>query len=332
MADIHATALAAFDPDSLRRYPVLDTATERMGAYLSLHPDEFALTPGSDAAVRLIIRKHARGGGPILLQEPNYAAWEQEAVAHGLTVHRATAPLADPAEQGTRLLSLANATEGGVIAVSVPNGLTGGCISDDDLAELARLAQERDHLLVIDACYQAFRGPVAGQLAKHGGRVLVVQSLSKSHGLAGGRLAVVAGDPGLIAQLAPDPLEHAVSSLTVAVALNAIAHHNDFTQIWSDIRTQRERSRAAIADHVLTTLPSEANFVTAVLPDEIRSGELTRLLSDNGYRVRDLSGLPGLTNCVRFTIGEASVCDPFIRTLTDALNRLGAPGHARTSA
>ncbi len=178
-----------------------DRTTGRL--YLSLHPDEFALTPGSDAAVRLIVRQHARGsGGPILLQEPNYAAWEQEAAAHGLTVHRATAPLADPAEQGTRLLSLATATEGGVIAVSVPNGLTGGCISDDDLAKLARLAQERYYLLVIDACYQAFRGQVSVQFAKRGGRVLVVQSLSKSHGLAGGRLAVMAGDPGLIARLA----------------------------------------------------------------------------------------------------------------------------------
>ncbi len=320
VAEIHRTALAGLRPDQLTRYPVLDRATERIAAYFRMQPDELVLTPGSDSALRLIIQYHLRrGGGPVLLQDPNYAAWEQVAAGHGLRLRRVTAHLADPVEQGAQLVAQASATTGALIAVSVPNGLSGGSIPDADLRTLAEISAERGHLLVVDACYQAFRGPLTEQTDRRGGPVLVVQSLSKSHGLAGARVAVLAGAPDLVARLEPGPLEHAVSGLAVAAMLNAVDHHGELTEVWSQVRARREWCRAELAALSPGPLPSDANFVTAPVPAPWTSAQVTQRLSERGYRIRNLSGSAGLDNCVRFTVGDADITEPFIDCLTEML-------------
>ncbi|MFC7616345.1 aminotransferase class I/II-fold pyridoxal phosphate-dependent enzyme [Actinokineospora soli] len=199
--------------------------------------------------------------------------------------------------------------------MSAPNGLSGGCVGDAVLDGLAELARERRHLLVIDACYQAFHGPLTARLARRGGPVVVVQSMSKSHGLAGARVAVLAGEPALVAALGAAPLENAVSATAIAVLLNALDHDAEFRAIWAETCRTREAAQERLAGWGWAPLRSRANFVTTPLPAGLASGDVVAGLSAAGYRVKDLHGLPGLADCIRFTVGDAGVVDPFLDAL-----------------
>lgn len=303
------------------RYPRHLDAADQLAEYLRLRPEELLMTPGSDAAVRLVCASFARTAGASALlihPRPHYAGWEQCARLHGFTVQGIETDPDRTAELGPRLVAAAQASRGALMAVSIPGGPAGGCLTAEELAQLAETARERDHLLVLDACYQAFNGPLREQLARRGGPVLVIQSLSKSHALAGARIAVVCGDPELVAGLGGGSLEQAVSAPALLAAEVAIGHHELFRSIWAEIAAVRQHVAGRLAEHGFTTVPSRANFLATRVGTATAAAEATRALSAAGYRIRDLSDLPRLAGHVRFTLADRATTDHLVDLLLDA--------------
>jgi histidinol-phosphate/aromatic aminotransferase/cobyric acid decarboxylase-like protein len=148
-------------PTDFRRYPATAEVAAALAEYFGRDSSECVITPGSDIAIHLICDAYARSGGGsrmLLLQSPNYDAWEIAACANGLRIRAFSAPDGDTALQGHQLLIAAEQERGALIALSSPNGPVGGRTPDHLLDELARVASLRDHLFVIDSCYQAFDG------------------------------------------------------------------------------------------------------------------------------------------------------------------------------
>jgi histidinol-phosphate aminotransferase len=321
-----ATALARVDPAALGRYPVTAAHIAEIAGHFGLAADGMLLTPGSDAAVRLVCDHYAArfAAGELLLQYPNYPAWEQAAAQRGLRVHRIGG---DAAEQADRLCAAARNRRNALVAVSVPNGPCGWSLPGGQLTELAVIAGERGHLLVIDSCYQAFAGDVAEQLRRCGGPVLVVQSLSKSHGLAGARIGLLAGEPALIAELATGQLEQTVSGPTVQVTIALLARAAELREIWADIARVRDDTAVELDRLGLTTMPSGGNFLALRAGCAHLAGELTDGMSQRGYRVRDLSNVSGLDGFVRFTIGDAAITGGALTELRSVLATLTVTCH-----
>ncbi|HET8662499.1 MAG TPA: aminotransferase class I/II-fold pyridoxal phosphate-dependent enzyme [Micromonosporaceae bacterium] len=312
---------AALTPDVLRRYPPSAETVERLAGYVGVRPEQLVLTPGSDSALRLICAYHHRrtgGRGTVLLQHPNYPAWEETATLLGLPIHRVPADCADPARQDQQLVDAAWAACGMLVAVSVPNGPVGGCLSPAALDQLAQASRERGHLLVIDSCYQAFHGRLTEQIERAGDTVVVVQSLSKSHGLAGARVALLCGEPRLVEDLAPGPLEHAVSGATLLAARVAIEHHAAFQAIWEEISQVRKRTREVLHCAGWPTVASGGNFITVRL-GSTTAAAVTARLSSAGYRVRHLSDYPDLAGYLRFTVADRATNDRFLAELLATL-------------
>lgn len=313
---------AALRPDLFRRYPVTKDVIAALARYVGCAPHELIVTPGSDAALRLVCGYFARvtsGAGTVILQDPNYVAWEQTTQLFGLTLRRVPMRLADPAAQAAQLLAEAHASRGCLIAVSVPNGPVGGCLPEAVLDELTEVARTRGHLLVIDSCYQVFSGSLRATLDRGRGPVLVVQSLSKSHGLAGARVAVLRGDSGLLARVAGQPLEHAVAAPSLLAARIATEHHSRFERIWGEIGQVREHTADRLRLWGFPSIATGGNFLTVPLGSAEAAGQTAAALSASGYRVRDLSALPGLTGCLRFTVADHPTTERFLVALQAAL-------------
>ncbi|MFE2409320.1 aminotransferase class I/II-fold pyridoxal phosphate-dependent enzyme [Kitasatospora sp. NPDC059408] len=315
-----------FTPDLLRQYPRSRSTIDTLSAYVQCDSDELLVTPGSDTALRLVCAYFARrtaGRGEVILQHPNYAAWTETADLLGLSLRPVATTGLDLDAQAGALIEAAAASRGALIAVSVPNGPIGGRLTGEQLDRLAELARERGHLLVIDSCYQVFDGPLTAQLARRGGNVLVVQSLSKSHALAGARVAVLCGETGLLAQLAAVPLEHAVSAPALLALRVAIDQHDRFEAVWRELREVRAGAAAEVRSWGLPVAPSGGNFLSLRLPSAAAAGRATGALSDAGYRVRDLSDLTGLAGWLRFTIADTATIERFLPVLKSAVEQVG---------
>jgi histidinol-phosphate aminotransferase len=81
--------------------------------------------------------------------------------------------------------------------------------------------------------------------------------------------------------------------------------------------TDAERARVAAALAVLPgvreVLPSRANFLTLRLAD---AGNTYRTLAGEGIVVRDVGRYPGLTGCLRFSIGTPAQNDRLLQAMT----------------
>jgi len=124
-----------------------------------------------------------------------------------------------------------------VIMMNYPNNPTGGVLSNDEVAALARLAVERDMIVISDEVYEK----IIYDTAKHyclaafprmRERTLIVNSFSKTYAMTGLRIGYVYGPKELISPLW---LVHqytvaCVNSLAQYVAVEALNGSQDFVE------------------------------------------------------------------------------------------------------
>jgi histidinol-phosphate/aromatic aminotransferase/cobyric acid decarboxylase-like protein len=279
------------------------------------------LTPGSDAAVRLICQHFVRSPASsrrLLLQFPNYFAWEQSAALLGLKIERVR--WSNIFSAGRELIEAARSCRRALIGISIPNGPVGVCVSTDDLDKLIDAVYNQGHLLTIDSCYQAFNGHWTEYLRRHSEKVVVIQSLSKSHGLAGARLGVLTGHANLVEQLAESRLEHAVSSATLSIGCTVLESIANFEEIWNDIKLVREQAADALRGANIHVLPSGGNFLTFHVGSAGRAAAVKQSMSTYGYRIKHLDEDVALSDCLRMTIQDKQTTQKALNQLFEALS------------
>jgi histidinol-phosphate aminotransferase len=319
--DVLRDAWPEVSPLQALGYPRNAEDVREIGTHFGLDPSEFQLTPGSDVALRLICARarHLFPDGPrLLLQSPNYPAWEEAAAHHRIPVHRVGPLDGDVSAQVAELVAAARSSAPGLIAVSAPNGPVGWGIAQRDLDELQRAAEDGGHLLVLDACYQAFAGPLRGALARRGDHVVVVQTLSKSHGLAGARVSLLATSAARLAVLGSTSLEQAVSGTSMALATAVLRRESLLRPVWAEVVRMRAEAARRLAGLGLQPLDSQANFLTVRVG--AGAGALASQLATAHYRVREFHDPGGhLDGCLRFTITDQVTCERFLDVVAEAV-------------
>jgi histidinol-phosphate aminotransferase len=84
------------------------------------------------------------------------------------------------------------------------------------------------------------------------------------------------------------------------------------------LREERGRIAAALAELPLETWPSDANFIL-FRPTTVDAYELWSRLLDASVLVRDCSRWPGVSGCLRVTVGLPTENNRFLAALTKSL-------------
>ncbi|MGL9721707.1 aminotransferase class I/II-fold pyridoxal phosphate-dependent enzyme, partial [Symbiopectobacterium sp.] len=200
--------------------------------------------------------------------------------------------------------------------VCSPNNPTGNVLDADDLRKLLALAAGQALVVVDEAYIEVNPGStVAGWLADYP-HLVVLRTLSKAFALAGLRCGFTLANEPVIALLlkviAPYPLSTPVADIA-AQALDD-----------TGIGTMRERV-AEIAENrawlmaALAPLPCvEQVFDSAsnyVLVRFAAASNVFKTLWDQGIILRDQNKQPGLSGCLRITIGSRGECQQVVAAL-----------------
>jgi histidinol-phosphate aminotransferase len=204
-----------------------------------------------------------------------------------------------------------------VVFLCSPNNPTGTAM---ELEVVEAIYDAAPHaIVVVDEAYAEFARagtPSALTLIEGRERLVVSRTMSKAFALAGGRLGYLAADAELTKALRLVRLPYHLSAPTQAIARAALQHADSLLATVENLKGQRDRIVAALAEMGLDPVPSDANFV---LFGGLRDEKATwQALLDQGILVRDV----GLAHYLRVTAGMPQETGAFLR----AMRRL-APTH-----
>ncbi|MFT4582430.1 MAG: histidinol-phosphate aminotransferase [Gammaproteobacteria bacterium] len=308
-------AIRAETTDSLKLYPDPEALALKvsLARHHAIDVAQIFVGNGSDevlAHVFLGLLKHDK---PILLPDIGYSFYP---VYCGLyDIQYQTVALNENFEIDLRDYEQDN---GGVIFAN-PNAPTGIALAPKSIESFLR--QSSNSVVVIDEAYVAFGADSIVQLIKEFPNLLVVQTLSKSHALAGLRVGFAFGDPNLIEAL--DRIKNSFNSypldrLAIAGAVAAINDQQYFESSRQKIIATRERLSLAMRRLGFMVLPSQTNFVFASSPN-IGALELLQALRQRSIIVRHLDH-PRTADYVRITVGTDAEIDSLIASLELILN------------
>ena len=293
-----------FSERNLNRYPECQpiAVIQNYAAYAGLSPEQVLVCRGADESIELLIRAFCEPGkDAVMLCPPTYGMYSVSAEAFGIEQKKIMA-LPDWSLNVESIRE--NFTNTKLIYICSPNNPTGNIIDNKELLDVLEMAAGRA-LVVVDEAYIEFcpQYSVASWLANFP-NLVILRTLSKAFALAGLRCGFTLASPDVIEVLlkviAPYPLSTPVAMIA-ADALNT-----------KGIDTMKRRvatiteNRIALSETlqnlsiVEKVYPSETNYILVRFTD---GNKVFKALWDQGIILRDQSKQPGLTNCLRITIG-----------------------------
>ena len=173
-----------------------------------------------------------------------------------------------------------------------------------------------DVIVVVDEAYVDFGAASALPLIEKYDNLLVVQTFSKSRGMAGMRIGYAMGNPVLIKYL--NDVKYSFNSYTMdqttlALGAAAIADRTYFEETVHKVVETREWTKKELAKLGFVFGDSKANFIFASHP-EIPAADLFAALREANIIVRYFNK-PRIANYLRITIGTQEDMEKLIEFL-----------------
>ena len=206
----------------------------------------------------------------------------------------------------------------GTIVIANPNAPTGMTVPVSDIRQL--LEKDPARLVIVDEAYVDFGGGSCVPLIPEFDNLLVVQTMSKSRSLAGGRIGYALGSAALIADLNRVKYSfnpYNVNRLSLAAGTAAVEDEAYFQGCCAAVRETRAWTVRELEKLGFTVLPSSANFVFAK-SNQLSGGELYRRLKENGILVRWFDK-DRIRDYLRITIGSQKQMEALVQKLMDLL-------------
>jgi histidinol-phosphate aminotransferase len=183
------------------------------------------------------------------------------------------------------------------------------------LDAIAALAERVAGVLVVDEAYVDFAPAPATALGLVGRRsnLVVLRTLSKAYSLAGLRVGLAFGDPGLLCGLRTVKDSYNLNRLSQAAAIAALRDQETIRD--NVVRVTRTRGRlvAALRDLGYAVPESHANFVLA---RRVRTDQapVVAELASRGILVRHFTS-HGLGDAMRVSVGTDEEINAFLGAL-----------------
>lgn len=204
-----------------------------------------------------------------------------------------------------------------------PDNPTGSYIPAPDVLRLADWAQEKGIRLILDESFADFADEadntfIRQDLLDRYRGLYVVKSISKSYGVPGLRLGVLAsGDQDLIAALKKDVAIWNINSFAEFYMQIEEKYKKDYAQSLELIRAERARFRRELEKLPnLRVIPSQANYLMVELLGGLSARAVTRdLLVNRCILVKDLSPKLGGQQYLRLAVRDTRDNDRLLEAL-----------------
>ena len=211
-----------------------------------------------------------------------------------------------------------------------PDNPSGNYIPKDELLQLIVWTKKKGIKLVIDESFGDFAEELNNSLIdqviltenKH---LFVMKSISKSYGVPGLRLGVLAsGDELAIAAIKKDVAIWNINSFAEFYMQIEEKYHKDYISGLTCLRNERKRFKEQLEKiKGIRVIPSQANYFMVELDEDIPSGVLLRkILINHNMLIKDLKTKTYGGNYIRLAIRNTADNDLLIHALKEEISKL----------
>jgi histidinol-phosphate aminotransferase len=188
----------------------------------------------------------------------------------------------------------------------------------EDAAIVHAVLELAPGLVVVDEAYGQFADWSAVSLVTDRMPLVVTRTFSKTWSMAGARLGYLIGPASVVASLERVALPYHLDAFKQMAGRVALSFVGEMEQRVGLIVRERQRMLMALERMPVEVWPSQANFIL-FRPESRKGGEVWHGLLGRGILVRDTSSWPGLSGCLRVTVGTAAENDLFLAALSQEL-------------
>jgi histidinol-phosphate aminotransferase len=301
---------------AFHRYPDR-AAWELRKALADLHtvrPEQIFCANGSNEVLQSLCLAYGGPGRRVATFEPTYALHAH--IAHltgtGVTEAARRPDFSLDLELVDDTLRQAAPT---ITFLCSPNNPTGMA---DDPSAVRHILERAPGLVAVDEAYGQFADWSALDLVADDKPIVVIRTYSKTWSMAAMRLGYLVGPVEVVEALERVALPYHLDAVKQAAGRLALRFTDEMEERVGIIVRERQRLLSALAKLPVTTWPSQSNFILW-RPDGRDGRQVWQGLVDRSVLVRDCSSWPGLTGCLRTTVGTPEENDRFLATLTEVL-------------
>lgn len=301
--------------EGLHRYPspYQHELRKNIAGLRHLKPENVFVGVGSDEAIDLLYRIFCEPRTDnVIITPPTYGMYEVSAGIHDVSVKKVTLDtsfqpkvdeILEAADKHTKMLFLCS-----------PNNPTG---NEFEQERIEALIAGFPGIVVIDEAYIDFSERESrANLIETNPNVVVLQTLSKSFGMAGVRMGIALASKTIIRFMMKVKAPYNVNALTSKYALEAFDHLDTISFHIEKLVEEREKLRQKLQNvpGVRKIYPSDANFLLVKFDDAVT---LYKKLAEKEIIVRYRGNEPLCENCLRITVGTPDENELLIKTLKE---------------
>ena len=281
----------------------------KLAAKLSCEQEQLVIGAGSESLLGLLCRTFFGPEDEIVTVSATFVGLNIQAHIHQIPVVQIPLKSDYRFDIGAITASINERTR--AVYIANPNNPTGTIITKEELGMLMCSLPEQV-MLILDEAYVEFARenplypdslPIINQenTVVHP-NTLILRTFSKAYGLASFRVGYALGPAQLIKMLWKTKNTFEPSGISEAAAISALEDDHFLTKSILLTQNAREDFEEFLAHHAIPYVPSSANFVMLLAPDENQALYITESLLSLGVIVRQLSPF-GIPNGIRITVG-----------------------------
>jgi histidinol-phosphate aminotransferase len=301
---------------AFNRYPDRE-ASELRAVLAELHrvrPDQVFCANGSNEVLQSLCLAYGGPGRSVAVFEPTYALHSHIAHLTGTSVVEGERR-PDFSLDLNVVEDVARSAEPVITFLCSPNNPTGMA---EDQANVRAVLDLAPGLVVVDEAYGQFADWSALSLVGDSVPLVVTRTFSKTWSMAAARLGYLIGPAPVVATLERVALPYHLDAIKQAAGRLALRFVGEMEQRVGLIVRERQRILAAFGSLPLEAWPSQSNFIL-FRPERRKGTEVWQELLDRGILVRNTASWPGLSGCLRVTVGTPEENDLFLAALTEIL-------------
>jgi histidinol-phosphate aminotransferase len=299
----------------VRQYPLgrIDDLIKSISKFSKMPNSMIGVGNGSDQILDLILSNFASKKTKVLTSNPTFGFFEERCKLYSIPL--IAIPFSDDMKLDIDEFTK-QSKNADILYLDSPNNPTGFQFPKN---ELQKLVKSFKGPVIIDEAYGEFGDYTLSSMAKTHENLIIIQTLSKSFGLAGLRLGYfIANKKFTDVFMSVLQYPYPLSTITIESGILALEKLNLMQNAVENIKTERKRIIENLKKYdAFNVFDSKANFVLFDAHGSYK--RIYSALTEQGISIRKLGKIGNHDGCLRVSIGTKEMNSKFLLAIRDLL-------------